>query len=85
MLRARLARVAEEKREADAAAKYKDKARVGFASQIRNYFLHPDQRVKDARTGHSQGNFQNVLDGNIQSFLDSMLQWRAQMRKGDKS
>lgn len=85
MLRARLARVEEEKREAEAAAKYKDKARVGFGSQIRNYFLHPDQRVKDARTGHSEGNFQKVLDGNIQSFLDSVLQWRAQMRKGDKS
>ena len=27
--------------------------KTGFGSQIRNYFLHPDQRVKDARTGHS--------------------------------
>ena len=57
MLRARLARVEEEKREAEQAEKYKEKARVGFGSQIRNYFLHPDQRVKDARTGHSVGSF----------------------------
>ena len=76
MLRARLARIEEEKREAEQAQKYKDKARVGFGSQIRNYFLHPDQRVKDARTGHSEGNFHSVLDGNIQRFLESFLRWR---------
>jgi len=76
MLRARLARVEEEKREAEQAQKYLDKARVGFGSQIRNYFLHPDQRVKDTRTGYSEGNFHNVLDGDIQGFLDSFLRWR---------
>lgn len=76
MLRARLARVEEEKREAKQAKKYLDKARVGFGSQIRNYFLHPDQRVKDTRTGYSEGNFHNVLDGDIQNFLDSFLRWR---------
>jgi peptide chain release factor 2 len=77
MLRARMARLEEEKREAEEAEKYKNKARVGFGSQIRNYFLHPDQRVKDARTGHSVGNFHSVLDGNIQGFLDAYLKWRA--------
>jgi peptide chain release factor 2 len=76
MLRARLARIEEEKREAAEVAKYKNKARVGFGSQIRNYFLHPDQRVKDARTGHSATSFSAVLDGNIQDFLDSFLRWR---------
>ena len=78
MLRARLARLEEEKREMEQAKKYKDQARVGFGSQIRNYFLHPDQRVKDARTGFSVGNFQSVLDGNIDPFLDAYLRWRVQ-------
>jgi len=76
MLRARMARIEEEKREAEQAAKYQSKARVGFGSQIRNYFLHPDQRVKDARTGYSMGSFHAVLDGEIQGFLDSYLRWR---------
>ena len=76
MLRARMARIEEEKREAEQAEKYQQKARVGFGSQIRNYFLHPDQRVKDSRTGHSAGNFHNVLDGNIQDFLEAYLRWR---------
>ena len=76
MLRARLARLEEEKREAEEAAKYKNKPRVGFGNQIRNYFQHPDQRVKDARTGFMMGDFQKVLDGEIQGFLDSVLEWR---------
>jgi peptide chain release factor 2 len=75
MLRAQMARVQEEKREAEEAAKYQNKSRVGFGSQIRNYFQHPDQRVKDTRTGHSD--FQKVLDGEIQGFLDALLNWRA--------
>ncbi|MBN2218559.1 MAG: peptide chain release factor 2 [Pirellulales bacterium] len=76
MLRARLARVEEERREAEQAAKYDQMPKVGFGSQIRNYFLHPDQRVKDARTGHTAGNFHTVLDGHIQDFLDAYLRWR---------
>jgi peptide chain release factor 2 len=77
MLRARIARAEEEKREIAEAAKYQQQAKVGFGSQIRNYFLHPDQRVKDARTKYQQGNFHNVMDGDIQGFLDSVLRWRA--------
>ena len=80
MLRAALARLEDERREAERSEKYKDQARVGFGSQIRNYFLHPDQRVKDARTGHSVGNFHSVLDGNIDGFLDAFLRLRASDR-----
>ena len=76
MLRAQLARIEEMKREAEQAEKYKTQAKVGFGSQIRNYFQHPDQRIKDARTGHQQTNFQNVMDGNIQEFLEAFLRWR---------
>lgn len=80
MLISRLARLADEKREAASAAEYKNKAKVGFGSQIRNYFLHPDQRVKDQRTGYLMNNFHQVLDGNIQGFIDSYLRWR--MKQG---
>jgi peptide chain release factor 2 len=76
MLRARLARLEEEKREAEEAARYKQMPKVGFGAQIRSYFLHPDQRVKDSRTGYLVGNFHSVLDGNIQGFLEAFLRWR---------
>jgi peptide chain release factor 2 len=84
MLRARLARVEEEKREAEQAAKYTSMPKVGFGSQIRSYFLHPDQRVKDSRTGHLVGNFHSVLDGgNLQGFLDAYLRWRVGKGRGN--
>ena len=76
MLRARLARLEEERRDAEQADKYRVQAKTGFGSQIRNYFLHPDQRVKDARTGVYVGSFQSVMDGNLQVFLDGYLRWR---------
>lgn len=77
MLRARLARIEEEKREDEQLAKYKNKVRQkGFGSQIRNYFLHPDQRVKDSRTEHLQNSFHAVMGGDIQQFLDAYLRWR---------
>ncbi|WP_338000652.1 peptide chain release factor 2 [Bremerella sp. P1] len=76
MLRSRIARVEEERRESQQAEKYKTQAKVGFGSQIRNYFLHPDQRVKDARTGFYMGSFHSVMNGEIQGFLDAYLRWR---------
>jgi len=81
LLLAQLARREEEKREAEQAARYGEKPKVGFGSQIRNYFMHPDQRVKDARTGFLIGNFHAVLDGEIQPFLDSYLRWRIAQTK----
>jgi len=81
MLRARLARVEEEKREAEQAAKYNQMPKVGFGSQIRSYFLHPDQRIKDARTGYTVTNFRDVLDGHIQDFLDAYLRYHKTRQK----
>ena len=78
MLRAKMARIEEDRREAEDVKKYETQARTGFGSQIRNYFLHPDQRVKDARTGHYVGNFNSVMDGSeLQGFFDAFLRLKA--------
>lgn len=78
MLRAKMARIEEDRRELEEAKKYETQARTGFGSQIRNYFLHPDQRVKDARTGHYVGNFNSVMDGSeLQGFFDAFLRLKA--------
>ena len=77
MLRARLMRLEEERREAEIAAKYQSQAKTGFGSQIRNYFQHPEQRIKDQRTGYGETHFMSVMDGDIQGFLDAVLRWRA--------
>ena len=46
------------------------------AAQIRSYVFY-DNRVKDHRTNHEQPNPQNVLDGDLQGFIDAELQRRA--------
>ena len=76
MLKARLLQREEEKREQQMSEKYKNMAKVGFGSQIRNYFLHPEQRVKDSRTGYQNASFHDVLNGNIQPFMEEYLRWR---------
>ncbi len=81
MLRAAMARMEDEKREAEMAEKYQNQAKTGFGAQIRNYFLHPDQRVKDSRTGHAVTSFHQVLDGDIQEFLEAFLRWRVKTTK----
>ena len=84
MLRARMARIEEERREEEQLAKYKNKVRQkGFGSQIRNYFLHPDQRVKDSRTEYLQNSFQGAMGGDIQGFLDAYLRWRMAQNAAD--
>ena len=84
MLLAKLARAEEEKREMAQLQKYKERAKVGFGSQIRSYFQHPDQRVKDERTEYKVTQFQPVLDGDITPFMEAYLRWRAGHGEGDK-
>jgi peptide chain release factor 2 len=73
MLKAKLIRMEEEKREAEYAKKYDEKGEVSFGNQIRSYVLQPYQLVKDLRTGHEVGNPRAVLDGEIDGFIESYL------------
>lgn len=50
-----------------------EKKSISFGSQIRSYVFQPYTMVKDLRTRHSVGNIQAVMDGDIDSFLDSYL------------
>lgn len=80
LLKAKLVRLEEEKREAEFAKTYDDKGEISFGSQIRSYVLQPYQLVKDARTSFESGNPRAVLDGNIDGFIESYL--RMKLSKG---
>ncbi len=81
LLKAKLIRLEEEKREADFAQKYNEKGEISFGSQIRSYVLQPYQLVKDLRTDHEVGNPRSVLDGNLDGFIEAYL--RMKLAKGE--
>ncbi len=82
MLRAKLyARALEEQRLAmiGIAGEKKD---INFGSQIRNYVLHPYQMVKDVRSDHETSQAQNVLDGDLDAFIDAYLRLAVSEKAG---
>ena len=73
MLRSKLIELEERKRAEEMAKERGEVKEVAWGSQIRSYFLHPDQRVKDHRTGFEAGDAQRVLDGDLDDFIRDYL------------
>ena len=79
VLRARLYERARREREEKLAAARGEQRQIEFGSQIRSYTLHPQQRVKDHRTGLDAGNVEGVLEGDIDRFIRATLLHRAEV------
>ncbi len=76
MLRARLYERELEMREAAASKAAESKTDIGWGHQIRSYVLQPYQMVKDLRTGVVSGTPSDVLDGDLNAFMESALAQR---------
>ena len=76
MLRARLYELELKKREEAAMAEQANKTDIGWGHQIRSYVLQPYQLVKDLRTGVTSGTPQEVLDGELDPFIEAALAQR---------
>lgn len=73
MLKSRLYQLEVEKRNIERDKVESGKMRVDFGSQIRNYVLHPYKLIKDARTGVERTDVQNVLDGDLDDYIEAYL------------
>jgi peptide chain release factor 2 len=75
-LKARLYEMELKKREAQASADQAAKTDIGWGHQIRSYVLQPYQLVKDLRTGEQSTAPDDVLDGDIDPFIQATLSAR---------
>mgnify|MGYP003476714720 FL=1 len=76
MLRARMYEDELEKREAAADKEASAKTDIGWGHRIRSYVLQPYQLVKDLRTGHESTSPSDVLDGDLDGFMEASLAQR---------
>lgn len=76
MLRARLYEAELKKREEAANAEAASKTDIGWGHQIRSYVLQPYQLVKDLRTGVESTAPGDVLDGELNEFMEAALAHR---------
>lgn len=76
LIKAKLQKLEEAKRDAELAKLYGEKGEISFGSQIRSYVLD-DRRVKDHRNGHEVFQPDRVLDGDLQDFIDAQLRFKA--------
>ena len=77
MLRAKLAEI----KEREHLEKIEDikgvQMKIEWGSQIRSYVFMPYTLAKDTRTGHENGNIQNVMDGDLDGFINAYLAMKA--------
>ena len=73
MLKARLYDYELKKKEKEAESLESEKTDIGWGHQIRSYVLHPYRLVKDNRTNFESSDPDKVLEGDIDSFLESSL------------
>ncbi|MCI0597828.1 PCRF domain-containing protein [Candidatus Parcubacteria bacterium] len=74
LVKAKLFRIEEEKRQAEAEGRsIATHTKNEWGSQMRSYVLHPYKMVKDHETGHESHDPESVLAGDIDEFIDASV------------
>ncbi len=76
LLKSKLIVIAEEQRAQKIAEIRGEAVEAAWGNQIRNYVFHPYQMVKDLRTNVETSAVADVLDGEIDPFIESYLRHR---------
>src|SRR6267378_3351410 len=85
MLKAKLFQLEEDKKRAEVERQYGEKGEIAWGNQIRSYVFQPYQMVKDHRTGAETSNVQEVMDGNIDIFIQAKLRGEKNVKTEDKA
>jgi peptide chain release factor 2 len=80
LLKAKLYKVEEEKRRAEYERHYDAKGEVAWGYQIRNYVLQPYTLSKDLRTDTETSQVHQVLDGDLDQFIEAFLRYKAKKK-----
>ena len=75
MLRSRLYEYYQKQREEEHQKNAIAKKDIAWGSQIRSYVFQPYTMVKDHRTGDQVGNINAVMDGDLDQFIETYLNW----------
>ena len=73
ILKAKIFAYEEEKRKENIDRIAGDKKTISWGSQIRSYVLHPYKMIKDLRTDYERGDVDNVLDGDLDPYIEAYL------------
>jgi peptide chain release factor 2 len=82
MLKSRLYEYYKAEQDAEQEKSAQEKKDISWGNQIRSYVFHPYNMVKDHRTKHETGNVQAVMDGDLDPFIESYLNYTWKLRKG---
>lgn len=80
ILKAKLYTIEEDKQRAESDRAYGEKGDVSWGNQIRSYVFQPYQKVLDLRTGAESGSIQDVMDGDIDVFIEAKLRGRVRVK-----
>lgn len=76
LLKAKLYELEQEKMRQTVEKHYDEKGAIAWGNQIRSYVFMPYQLVKDHRTGREIPQVDIVMDGDIDPFITSFLNWK---------
>ncbi len=76
LLKAKLYEIELDKKRKEQEKHYSEKGDIAWGHQIRSYVLQPYQMVKDHRTDVETSQTQDVLDGDLDKFIEAYLKLR---------
>ncbi len=79
LLKAKLLIIAQEQRAQEVAEIRGDLVEAAWGNQIRNYVFHPYQMVKDLRTGVETTAINDVMNGELDAFIEAYLRQENQV------